>query len=673
MGKIKIFIIHLIIVASLTSFVMNVQASSWYVDNAASGTNVGTSWTNAWTTFSSVIWGAGGVVAGDTLYISGGSTSKTYTETWTVGVSGTDGSPITIRPGQDANHNGVVIFDYDGLGDEATAVGISISNRKYLVFNGEYNGARHIKIQNLRNIMDRTKAYAISGANSYDDNITYLKFLYLEFYNCNLGLRLTASQDVELAYCKFDDIRGDAAIATLCTGATTWDSTLIHHNDIELLYNNAVPTGKEGSTYVGPDGVQCGTGVSIYNNIIKVTNTEAVYTSTQHPDDIQLNGSYCKVYNNEFINVGDSIFDNDSSYGATTPAHIWIYNNIFRIVDELDPYPEMIRIYKNSTSLVDVAILNNLFIDSNTGGTNAVVHFGNTNTTSSGDITLKNNIFYNCGNGPNYKIIDAPATMADIFDIDNNIYYGGTNPAFVFRGTTYTVAEWISAIDTNGSPSQPLFTSYSYRNSGNEYSLQSNDTIALEQGTTLSDYFTTDINGITRPQGGAWEIGPYEFNPEGEATGAIIPGGCQESEIVSGGKTIVINISGDQFVAAGATFDAQRQNIINGMDSAQAEAAGWDAVVKVEMPVTAVVRTDNDTVTITLTDFDGDPYTAYNITANEIVTVTIPASALVGTVEIVCTPTFQISAGQAGAEVMSIGFSATGGTAVYDVNGISIE
>jgi hypothetical protein len=63
-----------------------------------------------------------------------------------------------------------------------------------------------------------------------------------------------------------------------------------------------------------------------------------------------------------------------------------------------------------------------------------------------------------------------------------------------------------------------------------------------------------------------------------------------ETEIRTGGSTLVLTLTGDTWVAAGAAFDAERQNIIDGLDSAQAEAAGWDAVVKAGLAVTDVVR-----------------------------------------------------------------------------------
>ena len=130
----------------------------------------------------------------------------------------------------------------------------------------------------------------------------------------------------------------------------------------------------------------------------------------------------------------------------------------------------------------------------------------------------------------------------------------------------------------------------------------------------------------------------------GAITGTITPS-ATEAEIVSGGKTIIITLTEDTWVTAGAAFNAQRQNIINGLDSAQSEGTGWDAEVKAKEVVGAVVRTNDTTVTITLS-----ASALYDITAQETITVTIPATALVtSTSDKIATPTFNINAAAAAA------------------------
>lgn len=111
-----------------------------------------------------------------------------------------------------------------------------------------------------------------------------------------------------------------------------------------------------------------------------------------------------------------------------------------------------------------------------------------------------------------------------------------------------------------------------------------------------------------------------------------------QSNIIAGGKTLILTLTGDTWVASGATFDAQRQAIINGVTSAQSEAFGWNAIPKTQQSVAGVVRTSDTVVTITW-----DAFATYDISTAETITVTIPSSALTGGVAIVATPTFSIT------------------------------
>ena len=112
-----------------------------------------------------------------------------------------------------------------------------------------------------------------------------------------------------------------------------------------------------------------------------------------------------------------------------------------------------------------------------------------------------------------------------------------------------------------------------------------------------------------------------------------------EGDIRTGGLTIILTVADDVWVATGATFDAIRQDIIDGLDSDQAEINGWDARVKAEVAVTDVVRTSGTVVTITLPAFAN-----YNITVDETIEATVPASALVGAVGDIASPVFNVGA-----------------------------
>jgi len=110
-------------------------------------------------------------------------------------------------------------------------------------------------------------------------------------------------------------------------------------------------------------------------------------------------------------------------------------------------------------------------------------------------------------------------------------------------------------------------------------------------------------------------------------TGTAIAGGVIEAELVAGGETIIITLTGDTWAAAGTGpigSTADTQALIDGLDSAQSESTGWNAEIRDKEVTTAVVRTSDTVATITLT-----ASAAYDITADETITLTIPAAVLV--------------------------------------------
>ena len=167
-------------------------------------------------------------------------------------------------------------------------------------------------------------------------------------------------------------------------------------------------------------------------------------------------------------------------------------------------------------------------------------------------------------------------------------------------------------------------------------------TLSAQGGYDISAAETIIVTvPATAVAGGAAIVASPTFNVQvvSAALTGTITASANESHIVAGGRTVVITLTNDTWVASGATFNAERQNIINGLDSAQAEGTGWDAVVKAGVPVTDVVRTSDTVVTITLPAF-----ASYDITADETVTATLPATALTGGSAMVAAPSFNVAA-----------------------------
>ena len=72
------------------------NAASHYVDKNSNGNNNGTSWSNAWESFSDIEWNQ--IQPGDIIYISGGTDSTIYYEQLNINnVQGTAAYPITIK------------------------------------------------------------------------------------------------------------------------------------------------------------------------------------------------------------------------------------------------------------------------------------------------------------------------------------------------------------------------------------------------------------------------------------------------------------------------------------------------------------------------------------------------------------------------------------------------
>jgi hypothetical protein len=445
------------LITVLCAFGCSAMAATYYLDSSVATSGNGQSWSTAWKNFSNI----SGLVAGDTVYISGGSTSQTYTlDSW-MPSSGTSGRPITYQVGQDAGHNGTVIF----------------TGGTHWIGNGNTATLQYITINGLGS--DGTNRMAVQGYSDYPiycesgTNCVHISFLHINFTE-TAGFRFSNSAAIELGYNSIiksywgsDGTHDDVIWACQESSSGAYDC-LIHDNYISYpVYS--------GNSALGDDCIKWGQGMQVYNNHFhaNLTTYSSNQGTAQHSDGFQVNVSHYKVYNNLFEDIGESFFYHDDFDTPRSIEGIYIYNNLFvqshaagtNVARAIDILPESNGI---GTSFTDVVVANNDFVDMN--GFSYIIRVAS--ITSCTNCHWQNNIDYN--NIGNYQ-------MSGLVTQSNN----STGASFVSH-TQYAV-------------------------STNNLHLASNDTANIGQGTNLSTYFTTDKDGVSRPQSSAWDIGAYEF------------------------------------------------------------------------------------------------------------------------------------------------------------------
>ena len=183
-----------------------------------------------------------------------------------------------------------------------------------------------------------------------------------------------------------------------------------------------------------------------------------------------------------------------------------------------------------------------------------------------------------------------------------------------------------------------------------------NNTFALANlsNVSLSSYTGMRINvsGSTPTGSNSFEFAALEhasFDPPRLSVTYTVPApaitgtignGASEQDVRDGAGTIIATLTGDTFVASFS--DPIKQAIIDGLDAASTPTNGWNNEVRDKITVGSVARTSGTIATITLA---ASEVAGYRITSNEIITMTVPATALTSAVAITATPTITITAG----------------------------
>lgn len=482
------------------------SGANWYVDNTATGANDGTSWANAWTNFANVIWGPGGVKAGDTLFISGGSVSQTYTaigdSMLNVGAAGTSTSPITVQVGQDSGHNGLVLFNANGY---LHPINIG-SGMDYVTVDGRYNGAIHLFITNCSQAsFDNSPNADNCGVDVSYAN--YPRILGVDISTPAIGIHGIYGTGGEFAYCNLHDIREESGIRLVLRNgqfSTNYDMTFVHNNTIQVNKLNT-------SSGIGADGITGCSGLTVCSNVIYGL-AGTLISQYQHQDLIQMGCHFMKVYANDFYNGADSgcIDQDNNNAGYAYGGDLYFYNNTVRVTDGSGGL-YFFRIYTGSGTLSSISncyIDNNTFIDSalRSAYGPAVGFFNGSGSAVFSNCHLRNNIFYNCGSAVNsYNCVVLGGFVTNGMDADYNLVNAGANGSVGFPFQ-----------QVHSQSTAPAFVYYSPGSTSNDLHLSGSDTAARDKAETLS-YFSVDKDFVSRPQGSAWDIGAYEYVTGGSA------------------------------------------------------------------------------------------------------------------------------------------------------------
>ena len=153
----------------------------------------------------------------------------------------------------------------------------------------------------------------------------------------------------------------------------------------------------------------------------------------------------------------------------------------------------------------------------------------------------------------------------------------------------------------------------------------------------------TQSSGSANTGGFAFVVNVGAGTPSAAMTGTAITDGVLESEIVAGGETIIITLTDDTWAAAGTGpigSTADTQALIDGLNAATSPTNGWNNEVRDKEPTTVVTRDSDTQATILLTTAAA----GYDVTADETITLTIPAAVLVtSAIDVEADATFDVT------------------------------
>lgn len=326
---------------------------------------------------------------------------------------------------------------------------------------------------------------------------------------------------------------------------------------------------------------------------------------------------------------------------------------------------------KTGATTVNFALTNGL-ASVPAAGDLVVVSYGVGSASSDRALTIQNS------GATNYTLIDSELFVADTFSANLRVAYrfmpgtpetsvvlsgtgsiqdAGAYTIHVFRGVDSGTPLDVAAVPATGTNTR-LADPASITPSTSGAKILIVGSAAMGAGGTFTGAYLTDRRVTTQA----------DTNDVNIQSGYVDwTSGAYNPAAFGGGGTDTTNDSWCAMTVAlrplvTTPFPDARAAIRDGLDSAQSEAAGWDAKVKPNIPLANIERLSDTQCRVTL-----QAQADYDITATETITATVPASAVVGNAAIVATPTFTVATAATG----PVGtLSATLGAATLSAGGV---